>query len=181
MTDVNLDVYDVPLSDLEATLVGWAAEALDLRFGVVAGRAAPDLPPPQSGPSDVLEQLRAVRARLDGVERLLGSATRARGRAQRAATEAKALAEHAWDETANRARSGGARRGGEYEGARERYADWNLATIPQQRAARAAERLAGVATESLDVVRLTHRGLEGLRNDLHLMLRAMNVESALER
>jgi hypothetical protein len=177
----RLDDFDLPLSRLEEELAEWAAEALRLRFAEVAGSPAVELPPVESGASEVMQRLLAVRQRLDRVEELLARATRARGRSSRAAQVAKAQADDAWDVSSQRGRAAPVRRGGEFEGPRERYADNNLATLDQRRATREAERLADSASECLDVVRLCHRGLDGIRQDLLTMLRAFQFESHLER
>jgi hypothetical protein len=176
------EVYEVPLSELEQQLVAWAAEAVALRFDVVAdGSSPPRLPEGVFGAHEVLEQLRVTRRRLDRIEGLLSRCTIAKARASRASVHARAEAEHAWDQSSQRERSRPAARGSDFTGPRERYADSNLATLAEQRSARSAASLASVAEEALDVVRIAHRGLNDMRADLHLMLRSLSVESTLER
>lgn len=160
--------------DIRELLSGYAGEALDLRF-------AGGLPGPQSAPKQILDALLDVRRRLDRVEALLGRAVRIRARCARASAAAKAAADDAWDRAAQRGRSAPVARGDEFSSARERHADANLAVLDERRAAREAAGLADHADEAVEVLRLAHRGLADLRQDVMAILRALQFESHLDR
>jgi len=161
-------------ADFTTLLTGHVRETLDLRLGA-------ELPHPQATPSEVLAGLQDIRRRIDRVEELLSQVMRARARAQRAATLAQAEADDAWDEAIRRVRSAPLQAGGEYSSARERHAEANLAILDRRHAARRAAELAHQCDEATDVIRLAHRGLDGVRQDCLAILRALAFESHLER
>lgn len=173
---MDLDKFDLPLSQLEDQILSWVKEALDLRF---AQRGGESLVPDQ-GSSPVLNGLLSVRARLDRLEELLASATRARGRAARATAIAKAVSDDAWD-SQSQVELQRTQRHGEFVAPRERYANSNLETLNQKRDFRAAERLQHCADEAYEVIRLVYRGLDGVRQDHLAVIRALSFESHLER
>lgn len=177
MTDVDLSVYEVPLTHQEETALGWIREALDLRHG-----AANDPQGtikgvyPETVP-EIMDLLRRVRTRSDRVDGLLGAATQALARSRRAQDEAAFQAESAlYNATTERA---GRRR--EFESGREREADAKTATIEQRRAAHQASRLVGVTKEAYDVISQVHWQLDGIRKELTAQIRALQFESSLER
>lgn len=150
------------------------SEARSLRF-------SGSLPPLESSPSEVLSCLQEARQKLDRVDELLMKVTRIKARSQRAKSVADALSEEAWDMSNQKQRSSGVQRGGDFLGPRERYADANLATLNERRAAREASDLVSLASEAYDCVWIVHRGLDGLRQDILSMLRTLSFESTLER
>jgi hypothetical protein len=178
----SLDALEPPLSELEHHLAGWTAEAVELRFGAAGDPlGAVGLPPTESGPQQVLESLLRVRSRLDRVEALAVRATRARGRLQRASQAAKAQAGEAWDREIARVRSSPVRRGDEFTGPRERYAEANLATLVEQRTERQSSLLLVSADTAVDAIRQCQRGLDSLRQDHIAVMRSYQFESHLER
>jgi hypothetical protein len=172
---MDLSLYDLPLSEVEKQLKGLVDEALTLRFKTEES-ANLDI----SSPRTIIASLLNCRARLDRLEEILTVAARARGRAYRAAQEARRVADEAWDAVSAAARTGPSRRS-EYTGAKEHYADNNLATLSQQRSARIAERLADYATESHNVIKIVYHGLDNYRSDHLVIIRALSFESHLER
>lgn len=132
-------------------------------------------------PADLAHTLRDIRGRQDRVEELLRQVTRIRGRAVLAAQLAQHKLDDGVDQALHTNRTASVSRLGEYSSAHERDAEANLATIDLRFAARAAHQLARRCDETVDVLRLTHRGLDGIRQDIHALLRASAFESHLER
>lgn len=133
---------------------------------------------PQSGatPGEVLEALHELRPWLDQMEMHLMVARRLRGLSERALAEATTAAEDVWDSAA-RGKGGSVRDAGP----RERYAHFNLVAVEERRAEREAKALHSLTSETEDSIRGLLRGAESIRHDLHLMVRAAQFESNLER
>jgi len=157
-----------------AELAGWVQEALKLRMTA-------DLPVVNTSPATALVFLGDVRARLDRVEELLGKAIRHRATARRAQATAQAQADDAFDTAITRHRAAPVQSGGDFLSARERTAAANLAVLDLLHQVRAIDRLVSTADEAVEVLRLTHRGLDGLRQDSQVVLRTLAFESTLER
>lgn len=173
----NLDVYDVPFSDLEAQVMEWVKECLDLRHGEAGDPQGRLRDATEETPHEMMELLRRVRARADRVDGLLATATRARGRARRAKTEAEFAADNAMsDATSKRAE-----RRRDFETGREREADAKLDTFEQRRMAHQASRLVDVTTEAYDVISQVHWQFNAMRQDLRASLHALQFEASLER
>lgn len=166
MSDVDGQIRQV--------LTTYVAEALDLRFGGKLPTSGATVP-------DMLEALLDVRQRLDRVEEILTRIIRLRARLRRNATIATASVDESWDRAVQNIRTAPVSRGGDLSGPRERYAEANLIVLDERRSARAVEELAGHADEAHDVVRLVHRGLDGVRHDHLTILRAVQVETSLDR
>jgi len=148
-------------------------EAIKLRAGAVLGGS--------NEPAYLAVDLREVRGRQDRIEELLRNAVRLRARVQRAAQLTQHRLDDATDQALHTNRTASVTPLGEYSSARERTAEANLATIDLRVAARDAHQLAHRCDETVDVLRLTHRGLDGVRQDIHALLRASAFESHLER
>ncbi len=157
---------------VQLALAGYIDEATDLRF-------ASEFPAAQASPQQFMEFLVDVRQRLDRLEELLLATARIRAAAQRKKAVANALASEAWDRASQKLRSG--RRQDDYLGAKERYADCNLESFTEQRAARAADALFALADEAYDYLKTAHRGLDGVRHDVISIVRSFSFESNLER
>lgn len=164
--------------DIASTLEAYLTEALELRV-------VTDLPDPGSDPKHVLESLVHTRGRLDRVEELLQRALRLRHRVQRSVAVVRAVHDDARDAVLTNARK---QRGGpvtrdndQYTSAQERAAEANLATVEHRRSLRQAEEVASHCDEAVEILRLTHRGLEGIRVDHLTVLRAVQFESTLDR
>lgn len=140
------------------------------------------VPALSDGPAAVLAALVEIRSLLDRVEHLLSELLRLRGWSRRAARTGKDEADDAW---AERVTSSGNRRPGRGDfgdpAPRERYAEADLAVLSQRRTERRLAEMRDHAEEAVEVAQLAHRGLSDLRRDLHVMLRAMEVEHSLER
>lgn len=173
---LDLSQFDLPFSEIEDKLRALVTEGLSLRFDPEKA-----LTFTIASPKTVLESLIALRGRLDRLEELVAIASRAKGRATRAAAEAARVARERWDAASVQARSGAARRREDFTGAKEHYADYNLATLNEQRGAFQAERLADFASETLEVLKLIHRGLDNYRADHLAIIRSLSFESHLER
>lgn len=133
----------------------------------------------EASPQELLTALAELRARLDRVEAILRGVIRVRAQAKRVVDGLDAQLIEEWDQALMRVRASGVRR--EYEGARERYAETNLATLPLRRRVREAQHTLSVAEEALELLRFLHRGLDSHRADLHVMVRALTVERSLDR
>ncbi len=144
-------------------------------------RAVDPLPDTQAPPHEVHAYLLDVRRRLDRLEEILALATRARAVAKRKATLATAKADEDWDSAVLTIRNRPVRRGDEYSSARERAAEANLECLLARRAARRATESLSHADELVDVLRLLHKGLDGVRQDTLTTLRLVQFESHLER
>lgn len=161
------------MADLGVFLDSTVTEAIGLRAGAdLAGTL---------DPADLAAALRDVRGRQDRVEELLRTTLRLRARAQRGAQLAQHALDDAFDQAIHTNRAASVTPGGEYSSARERTAEANLATIDLRGTARGTHTLAHRCDETVDVLRLTHRGLDGVRQDIHALLRAAAFESHLER
>ena len=173
---------DADLAALEGQFASWVEEALSLRFEVdPAGGYQLLLPPSESPPQVVLDSLIHVRQRLDRVEGILASVQRAVGRVARILSAKKFEFEGAWDEAVRSQRSRPARGSGDgFVAPRERYAEANLETLLVRRELHRLELLAQSGETALSTVRLCHRGLNSLREDHGMMLRAMGIGSRLE-
>lgn len=151
-------------------------EALQLRRGL-------SLPTIDQGPVAVMEQLIEVRTRLDRAEELLSIVTRFRTIVRTRNKNASGTLEEAWAArvvpTNGRRRLGSDGWGG--SAPRERYAEADLATLDEKRNVRRLEILFDQVNDAVEVIRQAHRGLDSTRMDLHLILRAMSVETSLER
>lgn len=161
--------------DHAAVLNGYVTEARTLRAGL------DPLPGSEAAPADVVEYLRNVRARMDRVEHLLTTVVILRGRAARVATARTHEADDDWDEAILRVRSAPVRRNDEYSSARERNAEANLATVEARRVARDAVEFQHLCEETVEALRLVHRGLDGVRHDTLTVLRLAQFENHLER
>jgi len=155
-------------------------QAVSARLVRVADlRAGLTLPALGDGPGGLLEVLVDVRSRLDQVEEFLTQLTRLRGAARRATRQAKDAADDGW----NASVTGGQRRRGDFGEAapRERYAQADLAVLDQRREERRMAHRASVADEAVELTQLAYRGLSDTRRDLHVLLRAIEIENSLER
>lgn len=159
--------------NLVDTLGPYVVESFELR--------AVGLPEGNPGPQELMESLRLIRTRVDRLEAILATAVRIRGRAGRAHEAARAVATDAWNTASRATRTGQQRQNTDFIAPRERYADADLATLEERREERNAREVLSVAEESLEVIRIAHRGLDGLRRDLDALLQAQRVERSVER
>lgn len=158
-------------------LKSWLTEALELR-GQLGLAAYDDL----ETPYQITEQLTQVRGILDRIETLLVYAIRAKAKAARANRVAKENVQDAWDRHVTD-QSPTKRRvlTQEFVTGKEKFAEANLATLELQRIERKTLELLSLAEETLDVIRVIHRGLNDIRQDLLSQVRAIQIESQLER
>lgn len=164
----------VTKEELEKRLDALKHEVKDLR-----GRA--EMPPATAPPQEVLDTLLVVRGCLDRIEGILSELVQLRSYFQRNLQAEKDAADEAWDTSNAQARRAAAGRAPDYLGAKERYADANLETLEHRRQVRRAEDLFSLADNAVEVVRISHRGLDGTRQDLVTWLRTLQFESSLER
>ncbi len=120
-----------------------------------------------------------VRQRLDRIEELYLKAIQVRSAVVRKSSASKAIAEEAWAAEISNARKSSVRRGDEFTGPRERYADADLATLELKRAARRDADLLTTAQDSAEALRTMLRGLDGLRQDHQTWLRTLNFQTVL--
>lgn len=162
-------------SSVELDLNPLIEESLRLRVGV-------SLPTIDQGPVEVLSSLIGIRSRLDRIEEILSIVVRFRGQIQSSFKSATAELEEAWAaQVSSPSRRGRGSTDWNAPAPRERYAEADLATLDLKRRQRQWEHMFDTANVAVDVIQRTHRGLDATRMDLHLILRAMSVETALER
>jgi hypothetical protein len=135
-------------------------------------------PGPLASPAHVKDGLVLVRARLDQMETMLGNVIALKAASAEAATRAEQRAEDAWDVQAEAEQR---RPRPEYQGSRERYAFWNLATRDERAAAREARALANYVRGAYDVIKLHYEGLNETRRDLVSRLSHFRWESSMEQ
>lgn len=133
---------------------------------------------PRAGatPNEVLRALQLMRPYLDELEQLLMLTRRMRGMADEALIQARGAADDAWDSAA-RGKGSAVRDGGP----RERYAHFNLEAVEERITLREAEQYQLQASATFDAVQMLYRGADGMRHDLHVMVRSATFESSLER
>lgn len=163
-----------PVEFMRGLSTGWLNEVAELRKQASAAMPARGAPP-----QSYAEALATIRPLLDRVEEIHSVAIATAGGAKRAATEATAQCQEAWDEQATRQER--ARTGKDFEGAQERYARWNLAILGQRRQARRNDHAAGLALDAERRIRLAHQGIEGMRQELIPVLRFLQWETSQER
>ncbi len=182
-------------ADAERRMEKLTAEVRELRTTVAGDRmepliaevrnlrtSLPPMPDTHASPADLHDYLLDVRRRMDRVEHIVGLVARIRAALKRRATAAHEEAEDAWDAAITLQRNQPVRRAAEeYSSARERAAEANLAILPIRRAARDAATDLAYADEAHDLVRLVHRGLDGVRHDTLTVLRLVQFESSMER
>lgn len=150
----------------------WLREALALRRVEIPASNAP--------PQQFYETLLETRQRLDRVETLLGLAMGLRGSTARRRNDLHDVTEDAWDSAASTSRQHRPVTK-EFEGARERYADWNLTVLPQRMEERQMQRIRDQAKETEDRIKLVHDGLRDVRQDCLRAVGYLQWESSLER
>lgn len=172
MTDnPELDRYEVPLSRIETAVVGWVAEARQLRESVSADILAVD-----NAPAALLA-LRTVVAAQDRVDVLQADARAVMGRARRARDQVAAEAQDQVDA----AQADQSARRIEYQSSADRKAAANLAAIEDRRNARLLDRAHDVAREGYDAITAYHWQLNALREDLRATLNVFRFENSLDR
>lgn len=171
------DVSDEWVEVAEARLAEALDEAEELRF-------TGSLPTPVSGAEAVLDALVAVRANLDRVEGIYTDLVRFRTGIRVVWKAATSEVDDKWaDRVANKT-SGkrAAFSGGDIEGPRERYAQADLSVLPQRINARKREQVMDAVNDAVHVLDQIKRGLEGVRMDLHSVMRLMTApEHRLDR
>lgn len=161
---------DEKTEELAAYLTGLVEAATGLRFDPL-----PDIT--EANPGALFAAMLATRARLDRLEGILGRLTGMRGQAHRAKSAAEALFQEAWDEKCVASQTSRV----EYTAAKERYADIGVATIAPAREARRRTHAASLVDDAYETVRLYHRGLDGVRMDIHRVYGALVVERSIDR
>lgn len=149
----------------------WLGEAQELRK-----IAVPSL---GSGPERYRQALLVTRASLDRMEEILLQTMRLRGGMQRKAAECEHAAEDRWNTLAEQAsRTSGSR---DYEGAKERYARFEVQCFEVNREARQWRLASDLATDLAEQIRTMHFGLKDVRGELIEHLRAFVLETNLDR
>lgn len=153
----------------DSRIVDMVAEVYELRFGVT--------PFDRTTPEGYVNLLVDVRRRIDRIEEILILLTTLRGQALRGFTILNAEYDFAWDKSAQ-----AINRAGNMErcGPRERYAENNLAAFEEARARREADLRYKELDAAVDAVRIAHRGLDGVRSDVTVALRAQSLQTSLE-
>lgn len=166
------DPLDDPVAAVRAQCDQWAQAAMALRFD-------PDRwPVSAASPSDVKDALVQVRSRLDQLEGLLANVISFKGATAAQARDLEQQADDAWDDQAEAERR---RPRPEYQGSKERYAYWNLATRVERGRARQAREMSDYARSTFDVIRLVYDGLNETRRDLVTRLGHARWETHMEQ
>lgn len=173
----QLEVYDIPFTGLEATVLGWVREALDLRHGAGEDPLGALGVMPTDDHHRLLEYLARAQQRAARVDQLLANCTQARARARRAQEQARFAAEVAFDSATQQ---NAARRTIEFTTREERKADAALDSLEERRIAHHAARLVSITDEAYEVVRQIHWQLENLRKDARAAINALHIDSRLE-
>lgn len=162
---------------------GWLAEVARLRALTVPDADGElirhQVPQMGDGPEKFAEALLVARACLDRVEEILSAATAMASGARIAAREKAEAADDELDKVIDRR----SKRARDFEAARERIAAARLdnEVFPKIAEARSAQKVADMAASIEARVRLAHRGLDGMRQDLAAALRHVSWESSLDR
>lgn len=146
-------------------------EARELRESLPSGSLA-------DTPADIHAQLLKARAVLDRMEQILAHIIVMKNVSAQQSRAAKAEYEDAWGEVATHAAVGFSH---ENAAPRERYAKYDQSTVKQQVAAREAENYDSRVWMTLDIVKMWHRSIDGLRQDLNTRLRIVSLNTSLER
>jgi hypothetical protein len=137
------------------------------------------MPAPDAAPAEFHASLLDMRARLDEAEPLKRGAVRLLASVKAAAKAYGQAADDAADAELARLGRQAVRR--DFEGVAERLAATRLATLPQRRAARAAERVADIAAATEADITEMYWGMRGIREELLDSLRYLAWEAAMER
>lgn len=166
---MGLEAHDLPLKGLEASVIEWVEEALELRHGEAGDPLGKlELPPFESGRESVLATLRRTRVRLDRVEELQAKSRQAKGRISRLRSNAEFEASMKYDEAMQKRAN---TRMIDYVTADEKRADASLDTLAEKRALHQAKRLENVADEAYDIIKSCYWGLDKIRTELLEMLK----------
>lgn len=155
---------------MSPTVEDLVVEAIELRSQVYF--------PATVTPDSLVRAVQDCRKCIDRAEAILVLLTRLRGRKFAAMTSALHQFDDAWDKAATTHRAASSAL--DYSGPRERYSEFNLSSMTEKRAHRIAEQEWKEVDVAVDAVRVIHRGIDGVRGDLHVALRAMNLETRLE-
>lgn len=154
-------------ADLNAWVTDRLTEATELRGG--PAQLAVD------GPGAVVETLTGIRQRLDRLEQITADLGRLKGRADTAVNEAQDAYDDAY------AQSVKSNPAAEYASAKEKDATHMAAALDELHVLRKAKRRAEAVTEAYEYVRLLHKGLDGTRWDVSVLLNAMTLDLKLDR
>jgi hypothetical protein len=172
----DVTVIDDDIAAAVNSLLTALNEVTELRYGT-ENDPVPGMPPATASPSEVIEVLRNVRQRMDRIEELFALAIRIRGTCKTQIEGLQFEVDREWDASAVRRMADRP----EYSSTRERYAEVNLDNIESlNRINRMRVQMGKVDTVHA-VIQLAYRGLDGFRNDLNAVLRALQFESHLER
>lgn len=138
-----------------------------------------DVPDDETPGKEVHAALRRVRGRLDRAGEVCAEIRRHRRRARRIARQLAAVADDAFDAEMAKLAAKAVRL--EYQSVKDREAMAKVATSPERRKARAAERAADLVDEADEVARSLFSGLLGIREELLATLRYLPWEASLER
>lgn len=145
-------------------------EARSLR----SGAGVPD----SNDPRELLVALRDVRGRADRVEAMIAEVAAARTAVRSRLDVVRAHADDTWNRAATQRNRSGVRE--DYTSAKERHADYDLSALAERHEFRLVQSCHDTASESLDVMRATHRGLESVRSDIHVIVKTLPLLSQLE-
>jgi hypothetical protein len=164
------DALPNPAGVVRQQCASWIAAAETLRHT--------EWPPFSAIPERVAEALVQARARLDSLEAILGSVMALRSATAANARALEQAADDAWNDRAGTERRTARR---DFEGARERYAWWELDVRPQRTSARQARLLADDVKAAHDRIRLAYDGLNELRRDLSSRLTHLRWERSMDQ
>lgn len=164
------------VTDLKQWFEASASAALVTRFDWWVGQGD-SFPSGVVSTQEVLERISAVRRAIDSVEAMLGHVSLSRSRVKSSLELAQAKANDVWDKDVSDTIKRGSGLEANYK---ERDALHNLASLDERIKVRELQQIKNAADYAYEVVKTSHRSLDSIRLDLHLLLRAINVEAALE-
>jgi len=159
-------------------LSGWVTQAVELRYAAAGDPEGPvRLPPTEAGLDVVLASLLRVRKRLDRVEELLTNVIQARGKLRQRVEAAESEYQQIWNESLT---SDPRLQSREFVAPKEKYAHADLSSMKAKRLVLQMRALAAEADSAFEVIRTAHKGLDSLRYDHVVLIRAATVMSSLE-
>lgn len=175
---MSLDTQ-LPAPELQDDWVNAAESKLASAVGRVRElRQVKGLPDPRLGMGEVLAVLADLRVRLDEVESIQSDVSQFRTSLRVLLKESSHRVEDKWNEQVVGIRTGAKRQSfGEYgsEAPRERYARADVAVLSDRIRERSRIRAFDATTDAYDTIDRIRRGLDGVRMDLHALLRAISV------
>lgn len=149
-------------------------EALKLRFEADVLHAG-------AGQEEILQELIAVRQRLNRLEGIFDEVLLTRADLYSRYNEAQVISRDAWEAQVTKTRKSTSAWGNDYSTGREREAEINLTILTQRRTEASSEKIAIYADERFKLIRNSYYGLDGYRKEILARLQSFRSETAWEQ